>query len=90
MNVVPVPYIKNVVMVHDKPPQCELLHYGECSCWVGHLYNQGRETQERYHRIQLEIHRAENSVALMKEFRGLKEFAVVFQPWPEGLNVCYS
>lgn len=74
-------------MVNDKPTHCQILHHGECACWIGRLFNQSKKGQERYHRIQQEIHRAEESVAAMKEFRNLKEFAVVFQPWPEGLTV---
>lgn len=87
MNIVPVPFVKSVVMVEEKPTHCQILHHGECSCWIGRLYNQSKKAQEKYHQIQSEIHQAEESVASMKEFRNLKEFAVVFQPWPEGLNV---
>lgn len=87
VNIVPVPFVKSVVMVNGKPTHCQILHHGECACWIGHLYNQSKKGQDRYHRIQQEVHRAEASVAAMKEFRNLKEFAVVFQPWPEGLSV---
>lgn len=34
-----------------------------------------------------EMHDVEYNVAQMKEFRNLKEFAVVYQPWTVGLNV---
>lgn len=76
-------------MVKDKPFHCQMLHHGECSCWIGHLYNQNKENQEMYHRIQKEMHMAEYVVSESKEFRNLKEFAVVYQPWPEGLNVSF-
>lgn len=87
MNIVPTPFVRSVVMVENKPFHCQMLHHGECSCWIGHLYNQNKENQELYHRIQAEMHEAEFNVAQMKEFRNLKEFAAVFQPWPVGLNV---
>lgn len=66
---------------------CRVTSIGECSCWIGHLYNQNKENQALYHHIQSEVHDAEFSVAEMKEFRNLKEFAVVYQPWPVELNV---
>lgn len=66
---------------------CRVASIGECSCWIGHLYNQNKENQALYHRIQAEMHDAEFIVAQMKEFRNLKEFAVVFQPWPVELSV---
>lgn len=87
VNIVPVPFVKSVVMADDKPTQCQILHHGECACWIGRLFNQSKKKQERYHLIQQEVHRSEQSVAAMKEFRNLKEFAVVFQPWPEQLTV---
>lgn len=87
MNIVPTPFVKNVVEAEDKPFHCQMLHHGECSCWVGRLYNQNKENLLLYHRTQTQMHEVEYSVAQMKEFRNLKEFAVVFQPWPTGLNV---
>lgn len=33
------------------------------------------------------MHDVEYNVAEMKEFRNLKEFAVVYQPWTVQLNV---
>lgn len=87
VNIVPTPFVKSVVMVENKPFHCQMLHHGECSCWIGHLYNQNKENQELYHRIQTEMHEVEFSVAQMKEFRNLKEFAAVYQPWPVELSV---
>lgn len=71
----------------NKPIQCELLHRGECSCWVGRLYNQTKEHQNQYHRIQLQMQAVEKEVAAMKEFRNLKGFAVVHQPFSTALSV---
>lgn len=87
INIVPTPFVRSVVMVENKPFHCQMLHHGECSCWIGHLYNQNKENQELYHRIQTEMHDVEFNVAQMKEFRNLKEFAVVYQPWPVELSV---
>lgn len=86
VNIVPVPFVKSVVMAKEKPTQCTILHHGECACWVGRLYNQSKKGRERYHRIQQEMHRAEEAVAAMKEFRR-DDFAVVYQPWTEELSV---
>lgn len=83
------PLIKSAVIVDGKPTHCQVMHFAECSCWLGHLYKQSEQEQERYHRIQLEMHEAENDVANAKEFRGLNEFAAVFQPFPKGLNVSH-
>lgn len=66
-----------------------MLHHGECSCWIGHLYNQNKKNQELYHRIQEEMHDVEYNVAQMKEFRNLDEFAAVYQPWSVGLSVSF-
>lgn len=76
-------------MVENKPFHCQMLHHGECSCWIGHLYNQNKANQDLYHNIQGEMHDVEFNVAQMKEFRNLKEFAVVYQPWTAGLSVSF-
>lgn len=86
----PTPFVRSVVMVENKPFHCQMLHHGECSCWIGHLYNQNKKNQELYHRIQEEMHDVEYNVAQMKEFRNLDEFAVVYQPWPVELNVIFK
>uniref|UniRef100_A0A182MY44 Phospholipase B1, membrane-associated n=1 Tax=Anopheles dirus TaxID=7168 RepID=A0A182MY44_9DIPT len=85
VNLVSVPSVAKVVMLREKPFACESLHHGECSCWVGKLYNQTDASRERWARIQDEYSRVEKEVAESKEFRGLSEFAVVYQPW--SLNV---
>lgn len=87
MNIVPVPLVETVVTYEKKPLQCEILHHGECSCWVGRLYNQTKELQERYSIIQRKMQDVEEEVGNMKEFRGLKEFAVMYQPFSRRLNV---
>lgn len=87
VNIVPVPFIKTSVIVNGKPLHCQILHNAECSCWIGKLYSQTKNDQERYHRIQMEMHQAERDVADAKEFKNLDEFAAVFQPFPEGLSV---
>lgn len=83
----PVPLVESVVIYEKKPLQCQILHNGECSCWVGRLYNQTKELQERYSLIQRKMQDVEEDVGNMKEFRGLKEFAVMFQPFSRRLNV---
>lgn len=87
VNIVPVPLVDNVISRDNKPLQCEILHHGECSCWVGRLYNQTKELQMRYHRIQEKMQIVEKEVSSLKEFRELQEFAVVYQPFTTGLNV---
>lgn len=87
VNIVPVPLVETVVTYEKKPLQCEILHHGECSCWVGRLYNQTKELQERYSTIQRKMQDVEEEVGSMKEFRGLKEFAVMYQPFSRRLNV---
>lgn len=82
------PLVDTVVHMKNKPRRCDILHHGECSCWLGHLYNQSKYAQEQYHRIQIEMQKMEEEVVNLKEFRNLNEFAAVFQPWPMGLNVC--
>lgn len=81
------PLINSVISLKDKPLQCDILHHGECSCWVGQLYNQTKELQSHYNRLQKDMIDAEEEVGNMKEFQGLREFAVMFQPWSKGLNV---
>ncbi|XP_040169796.1 phospholipase B1, membrane-associated-like [Anopheles arabiensis] len=85
VNLVSVPSVAKVVMLQRKPFACESLHHGECSCWIGKLYNQSEASRDRWARIQDEYIRVEKEVAESREFRGLDEFAVVYQPW--SLNV---
>lgn len=87
VNVVPVPLVATVIQRMDKPTRCELLHHGECSCWVGRLYNQTEESTRRMHAIQLRMQAVEVEVAAMKEFQHLRKFAVVHQPFSRGLSV---
>lgn len=86
----PVPSVKTVVMAEQKPNKCQFLHHGECACWIGHLYNQNKQTQEFYDKMQREMHQIDEEVAVMKEFSNLDEFAVVFQPWSLGISVSLS
>lgn len=79
--------VNTVIRKDNKPLQCEILHHGECSCWVGRLYNQTKELQDRYFQIQRKMQIVEKEVANMKEFRGLREFAVVYQPFTTHINV---
>uniref|UniRef100_A0A182WFB0 SGNH hydrolase-type esterase domain-containing protein n=1 Tax=Anopheles minimus TaxID=112268 RepID=A0A182WFB0_9DIPT len=85
VNLVSVPSVSKVVMLQRKPFACQSLHHGECSCWIGKLYNQSDTSRERWARIQNEFIRVEKEVAESREFRELDEFAVVYQPW--SLNV---
>ncbi|XP_049289997.1 phospholipase B1, membrane-associated-like isoform X2 [Anopheles funestus] len=85
VNLVSIPSVSKVVMLQRKPFACESLHHGECSCWIGKLYSQSNTSRERWGRIQDEYIKMEKEIAESKEFRGLDEFAVVYQPW--SLNV---
>ncbi|XP_053670197.1 phospholipase B1, membrane-associated-like [Anopheles nili] len=85
VNLVSVPSVAKVVMLSRKPFACQSLHHGECSCWVGQLYNQSDASRDRWARIQDQYTRVEKEIAESQEFRGLDEFAVVYQPW--SLNV---
>ncbi|XP_049546327.1 phospholipase B1, membrane-associated-like [Anopheles darlingi] len=85
VNVVSVPSVKKVITLEDKPFVCQSLHHGECSCWIGKLYNQSDASRKRWARIQEQFISVEREVAESAEFRGLDEFAVVYQPW--SLNV---
>lgn len=87
VNVVPVPPVSTVIERDDKPTRCQILHHGECSCWVGRLYNQTKEGARRMHSIQLRMQDVEAEVAAMKEFQNLPGFAVVYQPFSRGLSV---
>lgn len=71
----------------NKPEKCTRMHHIECSCWVGRLYNQSDEMKKRIQRIQHNFIKAEENVAKLKEFRGLKEFAVVYQPLTKNFTV---
>ncbi|XP_053658229.1 phospholipase B1, membrane-associated-like [Anopheles marshallii] len=85
VNVVSVPSVSKVVMLQQKPFACQSLHHGECSCWIGKLYNQSETSRKRWGRIQDAYIKVEKEIAESKEFQGLDEFAVVYQPW--SLNV---
>lgn len=87
VNVVPVPLVATVVERADKPTRCEILHHGECSCWVGRLYNRTADDTRRMHEIQKRMQAVEVEVAGMKEFQQLGGFAVVHQPFSSGLSV---
>lgn len=87
VNVVPVPLVSTVIERTDKPTRCQILHHGECSCWVGRLYNQTRQSARKMHAIQQRMQAVESEVAAMKEFQQLDGFAVVHQPFSSGLSV---
>lgn len=87
VNIVSVPSVDKVVGLKPKPEQCRLMHHIECSCWEGRLYNQTDQLRRRLHNIQQEFIKAEAEVAQYDEFKGLQEFAVVYQPFSLNLSV---
>ncbi|XP_055693017.1 phospholipase B1, membrane-associated-like [Lutzomyia longipalpis] len=87
VNIVSVPSVDKVVGLRPKPEQCRLMHHIECSCWEGRLYNQTDELRQRLRNIQQEFIRAEAEVAQYDEFKGLQEFAVVYQPFSRNLSI---
>ncbi|XP_039429002.1 phospholipase B1, membrane-associated-like [Culex pipiens pallens] len=87
VNLVSVPSVETVVSMKSKPSICNTLHHGECSCWVGKLYNQTDESRLRWHRIQDGMVQAEREVAKLDEFRRLDEFAVMYQPWSTEISL---
>lgn len=87
VNVASVPLVATVVERADKPMRCKILHEGECSCWVGDLYNRTLEDTKRMHAIQLRMQAVEAEVAEMKEFQQLTSFAVVHQPFSREYSV---
>lgn len=48
VNLVSIPSVETVVSMKSKPSICNTLHHGECSCWVGKLYNQTDESRLRF------------------------------------------
>ncbi|XP_053684874.1 phospholipase B1, membrane-associated-like [Sabethes cyaneus] len=87
VNVVSIPSVETVVSISPKPGICHTLHHGECSCWVGKLYNQTETSRARWRRIQEEMVQVEMEVAKLDEFRRLDEFAVVHQPWSTNISL---
>jgi hypothetical protein len=87
VNIVSVPSAETVVLLKSKPDRCKFIHRGECACWVGTISNVTRESRQRWQNIQNEFVRVEAEVAKSKEFRGLDEFAVVYQPWSTKLSL---
>ncbi|XP_058832471.1 phospholipase B1, membrane-associated-like [Topomyia yanbarensis] len=87
VNLVSIPSVETVVSLNPKPPICQTLHYGECSCWVGKLYNQSDVSRTRWRTIQEKMAEVEEEVVKMDEFRRLDEFAAIHQPWSTKLSL---
>lgn len=87
---VSVPSIETVIGLKPKPQQCKIMHQMECSCWVGPLYNKTQKLRERLKKIQEAVVRVEQEVANLEEFKNLKEFAVVHQPFTMDTTVSGS
>uniref|UniRef100_A0A182MTA8 Uncharacterized protein n=1 Tax=Anopheles culicifacies TaxID=139723 RepID=A0A182MTA8_9DIPT len=87
VNIVSVPDVSTVVSIKKKPMMCWILHHAECPCWVGPMHNSTKESRARWARIQMQYRKVEEEVAMMDEFRGLDEFAVVHQPWTRNLSL---
>lgn len=87
VNIVSTPPVDVVVSMLNKPDRCARMHHIECSCWIGRLYNQSADMKRRMTRIQTDFIKAEEDVAKLKEFRNLKDFAVVYQPFTKNFSV---
>lgn len=87
VNIVSTPPVDVVVSAPNKPRKCKIMHHLECSCWVGRLFNPTEATRKRLLRLQKEFIRAEEEVARYPEFRGLNEFAVVYQPMTKQFSL---
>lgn len=87
VNIVSVPYVETVMLLKSKPRKCRFIHRGECSCWVGTISNVTKESRERWQKIQHQFVRVEEEVAKLQEFRGLDEFAVMYQPWSTNVSL---
>lgn len=69
----------------SKPEQCQRLHVGECSCWLGRKVTP--EMVAKYMKIQEAFIQVEQEVSLLNEFRNLQEFAVVYQPFTLNMTI---
>jgi hypothetical protein len=83
VNVVSVPLVATVIGLKSKKNECKTLHIAECSCWAGSRHS---VSSKQWGRIQEEFNKAEEEVAKLKEFQGLNEFAVVYQPLTRNLS----
>lgn len=81
INVVSKPKVKILLDFSLKTRNCQLLQVGMCSCFSGLFFNASAETRKWFEEIETEYMKVDQEVARSREFRGLKEFAVVYQPW---------
>lgn len=87
VNIVSVPSVENVIYLKSKPEICKFLHVGECSCWLGRAYKQSQDKRDKYHAIQEAMKSIDESVSHLKEFQGLKDFAVIYQPFTKNFTI---
>lgn len=85
VNLVPLPPIYDNILSDDKPERCELMQLFVCSCWLGNLYNQTDEKRSLYRSIQHQMWQAQKELA--HSYRGMDNFTVVYQPFPEKFSV---
>uniref|UniRef100_A0A336LEH8 CSON009274 protein n=1 Tax=Culicoides sonorensis TaxID=179676 RepID=A0A336LEH8_CULSO len=84
INVVSKPRVRILLNFSKKTKYCELLQLGMCSCFTGLFFNATSDTRKWFEEIEERFMKVEEEVAKMEEFKGLQEFAVVYQPW--GVN----
>ncbi|XP_063708818.1 phospholipase B1, membrane-associated-like [Culicoides brevitarsis] len=84
INVVSKPKVSVLLDYREKSPKCEILQLGMCSCFSGLFFNATAETRKWFNEIEDRYIKVEQEVAKSNEFRGLQDFAVVYQPF--GLN----
>lgn len=89
VNVVSKPKVETVVMPKDKPDECRTLHFIECSCWQGNTYKATAEARKRWKKIEREFTAVEEEVARSTIWRGLNDFAVVYQTWSTEISVIF-
>lgn len=87
INIVSKPKIRVLLDFSKKTSYCKLLQLGICSCFTGLFFNATDKTRALFEKIEDKYIQVEEELARLPEFRGLKEFAVVYQPWTVNVTV---
>lgn len=85
--VVSKPKVKILLDFNKKDRHCRMLQSGMCSCFTGLFFNATNDTREWFQNIEQRYIEVDEQVAKSTEFRGLKEFAVVYQPFTKNVTV---
>lgn len=87
VNVVSKPRVGMLLDFTKKDKHCRMLQYGICSCFTGLFFNSTNETRKWFEDIEERYMQVDEQVAKAKEFRGLNEFAAVYQPYSRNVSV---